>query len=179
MNILNLTLLCNFFRKIFALGFTKFPLDKRNSRLEFITVLIKLSDMKCCLGVNLYTCNCNRESAQFYDASTACFNLFGNIPSGAIKQEIPCISVELFPVFVVMLLSLHLSDEDAFWGTVSKLNLGGERLVSHSRRFTPNKRTPGIKWWGYSVGPRSVWTRWHTERLLYLPGIEPRPSRFS
>lgn len=75
-NILNLTLLCNFFHKRFALGFTKFPLDKRNSRFEFLTVLIKLSDMKCRLGVKLYTCNFITESVQFYDASTACFNLF-------------------------------------------------------------------------------------------------------
>lgn len=85
--VLKFSLLHNFVHKEFALGFTKFPLDKRNSRLEFSTVLIKLSDIKCRLVVKHYKSNSITESVQFYDANTECFNLFGNILSGVIKTR--------------------------------------------------------------------------------------------
>jgi hypothetical protein len=175
-NILKLSLLCNFIHKAFALGFTKFPLDKRNFKLDFLTVLIKLSDIKWRLIVKLYKCNCIAESTQFYYANTSCSNLFGNIPSRVIRtrnirriiSSVCCNAVILAP----KRWRRHLR-------SVSEVNLGGERLASHSSRFIPHKRAPGIKWRGGSVGPRPVWTRWHRKRSLYLPGIKPRLSRSS
>jgi hypothetical protein len=89
-NISKLSSLRNFVHKVFALGFTKFPLDKTNSRLEFLTVLIKLSDVKCRLVVQPYKYNCIRERDQFYDVNATCFSCLAISLPVRQKQEIPC-----------------------------------------------------------------------------------------
>jgi hypothetical protein len=53
---------------------------------------------------------------------------------------------------------------------------GGEWSFSRTGRFTPGERSPGTLWRGGWVSPRAGLDAVEKEKMLPIPGIEPRPS---